>query len=374
MREIDALFREAVASKSMPGIVAMAAGPDGVIYRGAFGVPVDAVVWLASMTKAITATAAMQLVESGTLHLDRPAGDVCPELASVQTLDGFDANGQPRLRAPKRPVTLRQLLTHTSGLAYGAFAPPLLRYCRLTDTPDVGTCRNAALALPLIFDPGDRWQYGIGIDWAGKMVEVVSGERLDQYLERHVFAPLGMRDTSFKLSPSQRARRMPVHQRHEDGTLTPTDFEVPQEPEFHMGGGGLYGTAADYVAFTRVFTDGGRGVLKPETIELMAQNHIGALDVPPLTSIAPALAKDSEFFPGMTKKWGLSFLITTEDAPTGRSAGSLAWSGLANTYFWIDRRRRISGVFLTQLLPFFDDTAIDMFTRFETAIYRGLGS
>ncbi len=227
-----------------------------------------------------------------------------------------------------------------------------------------------------MFDPGDRWQYGINIDWAGKMVEAASGKKLDRYFQDHIFGPLGMKDTSFKLSASQRARLASVHQRDDKGALAPIEFGLPEDPEFLMGGGGLYGTAGDYLTFAQmIMGDGsvkGARVLKPETVALMAQNHIGALEVGAFKTAMPGLSNDVELFPGMSKKWGLSFLINTQQAPTGRSAGSLAWAGLANTYFWIDRTRRVAGVFLSQVLPFYDTTSVDLLVKFETEVYRAL--
>jgi methyl acetate hydrolase len=337
---------------------------------------IDTVVWIASMTKAITATAAMQLVEAGKLALERPAADVVPELAAARVLEGFDGAGHPRLRAPKRPLSLRHLLTHTGGYSYEIWNPSIAQYQTATGTPGITTCTNAALTTPLVFDPGDKWEYGINIDWAGKMVEAVSGQKLDRYLQQHVFEPLGMKDTSFKLSASQRARLAGVHQRGPDGKLAVIPFELPQEPEFHMGGGGLYGTAGDYLAFAQMIMQGGtykgEQVLRRETVDLMAQNHIGQLEIGKMVTAMPGLSNDVELFPGMSKKWGLSFLINTEKASTGRSAGSLAWAGLANTYFWIDRTRKVCGVFLSQLFPFYDDTAIDLLGKFESEVYRTL--
>jgi len=380
---IDTMFSQAVESKKVPGIVAVAATDKGRIYEGAFGtreiganapMTLDTVVWIASMTKAITATAAMQLVERGKLSLDRPAHDVVPELAKARVLEGFDGAGQPRLRAPKGPITLKQLLTHTAGFSYEIWRPEIAQYQQVTNTPGITTCTNAALTTPLLADPGERWDYGINIDWAGKMVEAVSGQKLDTYFQQNIFGPLGMTDTSFKLSPSQRARLSHVHARDEKGALGAIEFGLPEEPEFLMGGGGLYGTAGDYLTFTQMIVQGGtlKGaqVLRRETVDLMSQNHIGNLEIGPMKTAAPPLSNDVELFPGMSKKWGLSFLINTQALPTGRSAGSLAWAGLANTYFWIDRTKRVSGVFLSQLLPFYDATVIDLLTRFETEVYR----
>jgi CubicO group peptidase (beta-lactamase class C family) len=244
------------------------------------------------------------------------------------------------------------------------------------EIPSIFTCQNAALMLPLAFDPGQRWEYGVNIDWIGKAVERVSGQRLGDYFAEHLFGPIGMKDTGFKLTPERRARLVGMHSRGEDGALAPMEFEMPQEPEFEMGGGGLYGTAADYLAFARVFlTEGraedGRQVLRPETVRLMAENAMGELNVRALPA-APPYSNEAEFFPGMVKKWGLGFMISTEAVPGGRSAGSLAWAGLGNTYFWIDPAKGVAGVILMQLIPFADVKALAVFAGFETAVYAAL--
>jgi methyl acetate hydrolase len=370
--QIDRVLREAVERGEVPGVVAVAGTRERPLYQGTFGrralpdggaMSEDTVFWIASMTKAITSAAAMQLVEQGRLALDRPIAPVLPELADPQVLEGFDSAGQPRLRPARRPITLRHLITHTAGFCYAIWNADIGRYIEQNGIPDIVTCRDRALLLPLVFDPGERWDYGINIDWVGKAVERASGQRLGEYLAEHLFAPLGMRDTGFKLTPERRARLAAMHARGDDGSLTPIAFEVEQEPEFEMGGGGLYGTAPDYLAFLRMFLDGGRAaggrqVLKPETVQLMAQNAIGDLTVRPLKTAIPALSNDAEFFPGMAKKWGLGFMISPEPVPCGRGAGSLAWAGLGNTYFWIDPAKGVAGVILMQLLPFADAKAL----------------
>jgi methyl acetate hydrolase len=384
LKSIDATFTQAVESKKMPGIVAAAVTDKGTLYEGAFGkrelgkdapMTLDTVVWIASMTKAITATAAMQMVEKGKLSLDQPAGSVVPELAQAKVLEGWDGD-KPRLRAPKRPITLKHLLTHTAGYSYEIWSGDIARYQQATNTPGITTCTNAALTTPLLFDPGDRWDYGINIDWAGKMVEASSGQKLDAYFQQNIFGPLGMKDTGFKLSTTQKARASAVHQRDDKGALAPVEFGLPENPEFLMGGGGLYGTAGDYLAFAQMIMNGGthKGaqVLRRETVDQMSQNHIGQIEIPVLKTAMPPLSNDVALFPGIGKGWGLSFLINTQPVPGGRSAGSLAWAGLANTYFWIDRAKKVCGVFLSQLLPFWDHTAIDLFGKFETEVYKAV--
>ena len=380
---IDDALRRAAQSRRVPGVVALAANDQGPLYAGAFGVrnvaqsqemTLDSVFWIASMTKAVTTAAAMQMVEQGKLQLDQPASDILPELKSPQVLEGFDASGAPQLRPARRPVTLRQLLTHTAGYTYDIWNADTGRYEKYANLPGIITCKNDALKTPLAFDPGERWEYGINIDWAGKMVEKVSGERLESYFHEHIFGPLGMTDTSFKLSPSQRTRLVAMHAREANGSLKPIEFEMPQDPEFFMGGGGLYSTGPDYLKFVRMFLNqgklGGAQVLRPETVALMGQNQIGDINVVVLKTVAPESSLDAEFFPGMVKKWGLGFMINTAEAPTGRSAGSLAWAGLANTYFWIDPRKNVAGVILMQLLPFADPQALQTFAEFESGIYK----
>jgi len=383
--EIDQVLRQKSDAKEIPGVVAIAANSKEVIYQGAFGkrdlskddaMTLDSVFWIASMTKAITAAAAMQLVEQGKLSLDAPIGKVLPDLAAPQVLEGFDANGEPKLRPAKNAITLRHLMTHTAGFCYNMWNGDMVQYLEKTGLPAVTTCKNDALKLPLMTEPGTRWEYGINLDYVGKAVEAVSGERLDAYLRDHLFTPLGMTDTAFKIGESQRKRLVAMHGRGPDGSLAPIPFELEQDPEFHMGGGGLYGTAGDYIKFTRMILNKGKGngnqVLKPETVALMGQNHIGELTVTKMTSAVAFATNDVDLYPDMVKKWGLSFLITTARTAEGRSPGSLAWAGLANTYFWIDPVRDVTGVILMQVLPFADQQCLEAFAGFERGVYAGL--
>jgi methyl acetate hydrolase len=384
--EADRLLKTAVARGDVPGVVAVATNREGTIYEGGFGERVlgggaamtpDTVCWIASMTKALTGAAAMQLVEQGKLDLERPASERVPDLGVVEVLEGFDAAGQPLTRPPRRPVTLRHLLTHTAGFGYEFWNQQIIRYQEAKGIPGIVSCQNAALKTPLLFDPGERWDYGINIDWAGRMVEAVSGQRLGAYLKANLFEPLGMSDTTFKLTPAMRARLAKIHQRGADDRLEPLlELEIPQEPEFEMGGGGLYGTAGDYLKFVRMILNrgaaDGRRVLRPETVDMMAQNQMGDLRVHMLKTAMPDLSQDAEFFPGMPKTWGFSFMINTEEAPTGRTAGSLAWAGLANSFFWIDPKKGVGGVYLTQVLPFGDKKSLPLFLEFEKTVYRNL--
>ncbi|WP_108512635.1 serine hydrolase domain-containing protein [Bradyrhizobium algeriense] len=383
--QIDQILRQKCEAKEIPGVVAMAATGSEVIYQGAFGkrdlgkddaMTADSVFWIASMTKAITTAAGMQLVEQGKLSLDEPIGKLLPDLASPQVLEGFDASGEPKLRPATKPITLRHLMTHTAGFAYDMWNADMGKYMEKTGTPGIISCLNAALKTPLTSDPGTRWEYGTNIDFVGKAIEAVSGKRLDAYLRDNIFAPLGMNDIGFKITDSQRQRLVGMHARGEDGSLAPIPFELEQAPEFHMGGGGLYGTAADYITFTQMILNKGRGngnqILKPETVALMSENHIGDLTMGKMVTVAPVYTNDVDLYPDIVKKWGLSFLINTAKTPEGRSAGSLAWAGLANSYFWIDPARNVAGVILMQLLPFADAKALEAFAGFESGVYAGL--
>jgi methyl acetate hydrolase len=382
--DIDRLLSDAVISGSVPGVVALAADRGGTCYQGAFGrrspladgtpMTLDTVFRIASMTKAVTGVAAMQCFERGQLSLDQPAGEIMPELADPRVLDGFDGDGRPRLRSARRKITLRQLLTHTAGFVYHVWNAELNRYVETTGVPTVLSGKLAALNMPLAFEPGERWEYGINIDWAGRMVETVSGQDLDAYMREHIFAPLGMHDTGFMPNADQTARSVQAHSRDPDGSLEPIPPQPQTKREFFAGGGGLCSTGPDYLAFLRMLLNGGildgARILESETIALMAQNHIGELNVQPLKSQAPTVSNDAEFFPGMVKKWGLSWLINTEDVPGRRSAGSLAWAGLFNTYYWLDPRKQVTGVLLTQILPFADPTVLRLLDGFEAAVYR----
>ncbi|MEK9280779.1 MULTISPECIES: serine hydrolase domain-containing protein [unclassified Bradyrhizobium] len=383
--EIDQVLRQKSDAKEIPGVVAIAASGNDVLYQGAFGkrdlskpdaMTLDSVFWIASMTKAVTSAGAMQLVEQGKLSLDAPIGNLLPDLANPQVLEGFDANGEPKLRPAKGAITLRHLMTHTAGFCYNVWNGDCAQYLEKTGTPNIFSCLNVALKTPIMSDPGTRWEYGINIDFVGKAVEAVSGKRLDAYLRDHMFTPLGMNDTGFKITDDMRQRLVATHARGEDGSLAPIPFEIEQNPEFHMGGGGLYSTAGDYIKFTQMILNKGRGngnqVLKPETVALMGENHIGDLTIGKMTTVAPMYTNDVDLFPDIVKKWGLSFLINTAQTPEGRSAGSLAWAGLANTYFWIDPARDVSGVILMQVLPFVDAHCLEAFAGFERGVYAGL--
>ncbi len=382
--KLDAILSGAtVGSLGAPGVVAFVSDRDGNFYEGAAGVrrlgdpaamTSDSIFALFSCTKAITGTAVLQLAEQGRLDLDAPAQTYLPEIGQLQVLEGFDPTGAPKLRPPRREITTRMLMLHTAGFGY-EFCNA--NYRRLTlergqPNPRLGT--RAGLETPLLFDPGERWEYGLNMDWAGRIVEAITGERLDAVLRERVLNPLGMNDTAFVLSPELRARRASMHQIGDDGALTAFEFDLPENPEVFMGGGALFGSAPDYMRFLRMWLNDGAGeqarVLRPETVAYASQNSLGRLKVRPLPGVNPALTRDLEFFPGQSKSWALTFMVNDEEAPTGRPAGSLGWGGLGNLYYWIDRKNGLAGFWATQMFPFLHPTPLAGFTAFETAVYE----
>ncbi|MBL6458048.1 beta-lactamase family protein [Belnapia sp. T6] len=378
---IDEILSAAVARGDVVGAAATVGNAAGTLYEGAAGfrggeapMAADTVAWIASMTKAITSVAALQQVEAGRLSLDGPIAEVLPELAAPQVLEGFTESGEPILRPARGAITLRQLLTHTAGFGYDTWQPKIGRYAKLRGIPPMGSCRRLALTAPLIADPGTAWNYGIGIDWAGLAVEAVTGRRLGEAIREGITGPLGMVDTGFRLGEAQRARLSAMHARGADGSLTPIRFEVPQEPEFEMGGGGLYGTARDYLCFCRMVLNGGTldgaRILSPETAAALGQNQMGTLLVQRMESCIPGASHHAEFFPGQPKRWSLAFMLNEAAHPEGgRAAGSMAWAGLGNTYYWIDPLHDRAGVLVTQSLPFADPRVLALLADFERAVY-----
>jgi CubicO group peptidase (beta-lactamase class C family) len=384
-KAIDADLAAGVSRNDVAGVVALAATPQGLIYEGAFGaanpktgapMTADTVFWLLSMTKGFTATACMQLIEQGRLRLDDDAAKYLPELAAPQVLEGFAPDGTPRLRPAKRAIKVRHLLTHTSGYTYSIWSEALTRYEQATGMPDIATCRNAAFTAPLEFDPGERWEYGISMDWVGKLVEAVADQSLEVYFRENIFAPLGMKDSGFLIGSAQKKRVATLHNRRADGGLDPASFEMPQRPEFFMGGGGAFSTPRDYLTFLQALLNGGafegRRILRADTVASMTQNQIGALNVHEMRSAQAGYSQSFDQFPGQPHKWGLSFDINTQPGPNGRAAGSISWAGLLNCYFWLDPVRKVTGALFTQILPFYDERVVALYGAFERGLYAGL--
>ena len=369
-----------------PGVVAMATDRKANFYEGAAGkrelgkdqpMTLDTVMAIFSTTKALTGVCIMQLVEEGKIKLDEPAKKYVPELAELQVLDGFDAAGQPKTRAPKRDITINDLMLHTSGLSYEFFSEDDLKYRTAKNIPTVVSCTFASVRTVLLHDPGERWTYGANIDWLGRIVEQQRGKRLGEVMKDRVFDPLAMTDISFNMTESMKARRATIHDRAQDGKLTPLpDLALPQPPEMDMGGHGLYASVGEYMKFIRMVLNDGAGpngrVLKAETVERMCKNGLGNIKVGGWKTSIPSLSNDGEFFPGLSKSWSYTFMVNDVEAPTGRPAGSLMWAGLANCFYWIDRKNGIGGYWGSQILPFQDAASYPGFVEFETAVYGAL--
>jgi len=372
---LDAVLRAGVEEHGIPGVVAIVATPDAIVYQGVFGkrettgsVPMtdDTIFRIFSMTKPVTSVAIMQLVEQGKLKLDDPAGKWLPSLSSPKILEGFE-NGQPKMRAATKAITVRQLLTHTSGLVYNLFDKDLRDY----------QARHGVSADqdPLLFEPGTRWEYGTSTDRLGKLVEAISGMRLEDYFQKNILKPLDMSDTSFNVPGEKVSRLASLHERQSDGNLREQPRKAPPPAKSYSGGGGLYSTAGDYVKFMQMLLRGGAAgktrILQEKTVAMMAQNQIGDLQAGRLTSALPAYSNDVDFHPGFVDKFGLGFLINPVAYEGGRSKGSLAWAGLANTYFWIDPAKKVCAVVMMQLLPFADKEGIALLRNFEREVYQG---
>ncbi|MGA3187232.1 MAG: serine hydrolase domain-containing protein [Bryobacteraceae bacterium] len=368
---IDDTLRSGIAQRKIPAAVAILAGERGILYSGAFGtrdssgapVAADSIFAIASMTKAITTVAALQLVEQGKVTLEEPVARHLPQLGKLEVLDAFDGDGKPKLRLARTPVTLKHLLTHTSGFCYDIWDANAFRYASQTKSAEVP---------PLMFEPGTRWQYGTGIDWAGRLVEKISGMNLEEYFQARILRPLEMPDTSFLLPASKFDRLVSNYSRQADGSLQQDRRVPPAAPKEFNGGGGLYSTTGDYVRFMQMILGKGRGILQPKTVESMEINQIGALTAGKMKSFRPNLSSDVDIQPGATEKWGLGFLINTTAYNGGRSAGSLAWAGLFNTFYWIDPKRSLCAVLMMQYLPFVDQEAVGLLGDFERVVYKTL--
>ena len=387
--EIDAiLMRMVSAEPRVPGVVAVVTDRERDVYVGATGVrslagetPMspDTVCAIFSTTKAIVGTVCLQLMQEGRLDLDAPAREYVPEIGELSVIDGFADDGTPRLRPPAREVTTRMLLLHTAGFGYDFFNETYARLASEHGQPSIITASHASMMTPLLFDPGDRWEYGSSLDWAGRVVEGITGQRLGEAMHERVLAPLGMHDTAFRLTPGMRERVAAIHQRQTDDSLRPLGLILPQDVEQDMGGHALYSTALDYAKFIRMWLCDGAGpdgepLLAPETVQLAVANGLGEMKIKQLPGVIPALSNDAEFFPGMPKSWALTFMLNDEEAPTGRPANSLAWAGLANLYYWIDRENGIGGFWATQIFPFADPTSVGGYLEFETAVYASVGA
>jgi methyl acetate hydrolase len=380
---IDQVLSSAVAAGAVPHVVAIAADRDGVIYQGAAGpravdssdpADADTVFRIMSMTKMPCTVLALQEMEKGNLDLDSPVVNYCPEFTEVQVLTGFD-NGVPQLRPPASPATVRQLITHTSGLGYWFWSGDLVQWEKISGIPNVVAGSRASLRAPMVADPGTAFIYGINTDWLGQVVEAVTGLPLDVAMKQSITGPLGMDHTAFVMNDTDRANCSPVHIKGEDGQWASIGEILNQAPEYFAGGHGLYGPPSDYIKFERALLRGGEldgvRILQQDTVDAAFRNQIGDLDFPAEIATADP-ASSGPFTLGPGYKWGYGLLLNTKDVPGGRRAGTGAWAGLCNTHFWVDRTAGVCASIYSNFLPFITPEALALYADFEQALYAGL--
>ena len=364
---LDALLRTAVEQKRVPFVVAAVATARGVAYEHAEGVGLDAIFSIASMTKPVTSIAVMQLVEAGKIKLDEAAATYAPEIANLQVLDSG------AMRPPKRPITVRHLLTHTAGFGYEFMNRDLFALVGKGTLPSLMAGGDGFLKAPLLFDPGSRWEYGISTDWLGRIVERVSEQSLEAYFREHIFNPLGMQDSFFVVPPAKQARLAKSFQRTKDGALAAQPPRPAPPAGFYSGGGGLFSTARDYLTLARAIMAGGQlgqtRILTADSVATMGRNQIGDLTIRPFPSVMPELATDNASLPGDLDKFGFGFALNSKPSSAGRGANTLAWAGIFNTFFWIDREKQIAAVLMTQMLPGLDPGPAKLLEEFDRAVY-----
>jgi methyl acetate hydrolase len=380
---IDQVLQDAVDSGAVPSVAAIAADRNGVIYEGAAGPTVaggsdpltgDTHFRIMSMTKMVATAAALQQVEKGNLDLDAPIDTYCPEFADVQVLEGFDGE-TPKLRQPASRATVKQLVTHTTGLGYWFWSEALMKWEAATGTPNVLSGSNVVFTAPLLADPGTTYIYGINTDWLGKVIEAASGVTLDVAIKEGITGPLGMNSTTFQPQADQMGNITPVHLKGEDGTWAASEIELNQEPEYFAGGHGLYSTPRDYITFQRALLGDGEldgvRILQGSTVDAAFSNQIGDIDFPAeIPTADPASTYELNLGPGY--KWGYGLLLNTQDQPGMRRAYSGAWAGLCNTHFWVDRTTGVCGSIYSNFLPFVPPEALEVYANYEKALYASL--
>ena len=382
MRELDAILKNAVENGDVPFMVAAVGDKNGTVWSGAAGdrVPgaaanAETVFRIYSMTKAIGAAAAMILVERGQLNLDAEVESILPEFSKIEFLEGFDRD-TPILRPPRTKATVRQLATHTSGLVYEFWNADIKKYLEVTGLASVLSGQKTSLMYPMVFEAGERWDYGIGIDWLGQIVEAIDGRRIDQFCKQEIFDPLEMPDTRFEIEGTMQDRLAKVVIRGEDGEFADFELAPPSNPEFYGMGSALYSTVPDYMRFLRCLLNNGeldgQRILSAASVDTFLANHIGNLRVGKLTTVIPALTADVEVFPELTKSVSLGFLRVESDVPDMRSAGSQGWAGVANTHFWFDPKKGLAAVLMTQTLPFVEPRFVKVYKQFELGVYANI--
>ena len=377
---LDSVLRNAVTrAGGVPGVVAMVSDKDGNIYEGAFGyrnadtkepMTVDTVFAMFSTTKAVTGLILMKLVEDGLVALSDPVSKYLPEINDIEVLVRFDENGEPETKKPDNEVTVEMLMLHTAGFGYEFFSEDDANYRKAKNVASILTSTQAGIQTVLLFEPGTDWNYGVNIDWVGRVIEAVTGLRLGEAMKKYLFEPQKMDNISFTPPEEMTARRAVMHLRNHAGTLTANkDIAAPGTPEMDMGGHGLYASIDEYMKFIRVILNNGDNVLSPETVQQMLTNGLGELKSGGWKTSDPVLSNDGEFFPGYEKSWAYTFQVNETALPTGRPAKQVMWAGLANLFYWIDTENGIGGFWATQILPFQDPASYLGYLEFESAVY-----
>jgi CubicO group peptidase (beta-lactamase class C family) len=373
---VSAFLKSAVDRGDVPGVVVAVVNKDGVLYNEAFGqastgahraMAKDTIFNIASMTKAVTSAAIMMLADEGKLKIDDDVAKYLSKYKNPVVVSKFnEADGSIETRPAKRPITIRHLLTHTSGIGYSFSSPLLAKMMEKT--------KKTELDLPLLFDPGDNWAYGASTRVLGQVVEAISGQKLDVFLQARILGPLGMKDTSYLVPTDKYSRVVAVNARGNDGKFAerPTPATLTANV---AGDGGLYSTASDYGLFLRMLLNRGKAgstrILSENAVKTMFENHTGSVAVSLQQSTNLSLSKNFPLGAGKDH-WGLGFQLAAEKAPNRRSPGSGTWAGIFNTHFFIDPAKEIGVVVMMQTLPFYDDASMGVYAGVEEAVYRNL--
>ena len=378
MSDLNAVLDTAVANNALPFAVAMTGNSNGTTFSGASGnaaegraAAEDTVFRIFSMTKAIGSVAAMILIDRGKLNVDTPVAEILPEWGDLKVLDGFDGD-TPILRAPKTQATIRHLATQTSGMEYEFWNADVAKFMELTGNPSILSGLLHSMNYPLTTDPETRWGYGPSIDWLGRVVEAVDGRRIDAFCREEIIEPLGMTSTAFEPDGLE-DRLADAVIRGEDGAFGPMEIAPPPNPEFYGMGHALYSTAPDYMRFLRMILnkgqlDGNR-ILSEGAATTMQSDHMAGLSFETMRSSSP-LTADVELDGNPTH----SFIAVTnrEDIPGKRSAGTQSWAGVLNSHYWVDPKKDLAAVIMTQSLPFVEKPFLETYDAYERAVYASL--
>ena len=373
---LSTFLKNATDRGEVPGVVAAVVDKDGILYNEAAGVsstltkrPMtkDTIFNMASMTKPITSVAIMMLVDEGKLKLDDEVAKYLPKYKDPVVISRFnEADASYETRPARRPITIRHLLTHTSGIGYGFASPMLTKIMQKTGKTE--------LDLPLLFDPGESWAYGASTRVLGNVIEVLSGQKLDAFLQSRILQPLGMRDTSYLVPTAKYPRVVAVNARGTDGKFVERPMPATL-PASVAGDGGLYGTASDYGLFLRMLLNrgklGDRRILSEKSAKTMLESHTGNVVVQPQESANLSLSKNFPVGAGKDR-WGLGFQLAAEQLPNRRTRGTGTWAGIFNTHFFIDPARDLAVVVMMQTLPFYDEASMRVYAGVEEAVYGNL--